>query len=246
MTSLNALIEKAIGTGFRSNEQDVQVSIALTVSSCAEQDVQVSIALTVSSCAEQDVQVSIALAVSSCAEQDVQVSIALTVSSCAEQDVQVSIALAVSSCAEQDVQVSIALAVSSCAEQDVQVSIALAVSFCAEQDVQSSHTEGSQVIELHNRNDRTIVINKIKDLKTGRKIPGAQLFFGNNILDVEPQNESSGGSERQTAEVGDNIASKEDCSGTDINQNVESRNTPPSHEIHSALQAIKHSGTDPY
>ncbi|XP_063295069.1 piRNA biogenesis protein EXD1 isoform X2 [Pelobates fuscus] len=89
--------------------------------------------------------------------------------------------------------------------------------------------------------DRTIVINKIKDLKTGRKIPGAQLFFGNNILNVEPQDESSGGSESHTAEVGDNTASKEDCSGTDINQNVESRNTPPSHEIHSALQAIKHS-----
>uniref|UniRef100_A0A8C5R732 3'-5' exonuclease domain-containing protein n=1 Tax=Leptobrachium leishanense TaxID=445787 RepID=A0A8C5R732_9ANUR len=83
---------------------------------------------------------------------------------------------------------------------------------------------------------RTIIVNKVKDLKTGRKIPGAQLFFGNRILSVELQKEPAEESESPD-KIGDNIPS-----GAHHNQPVETNNAPIVQEICTgALKAIKQS-----
>ncbi|KAM8921378.1 piRNA biogenesis protein EXD1 [Pelodytes ibericus] len=92
---------------------------------------------------------------------------------------------------------------------------------------------------------RTILINKVKDLGTGKNVPGAQLLFGRNILNVELQRAFPGTAEQesngQTKE--ENIPLKEGL--PDINnQHLETResHSPSAQDIRtSVLQAIKHS-----
>ncbi|XP_075469556.1 piRNA biogenesis protein EXD1 [Ascaphus truei] len=70
-----------------------------------------------------------------------------------------------------------------------------------------------QGVLMHVDPSRTILISKVKDLGTGRTLPGAKLFFGHDIVNVELQSKAEGASEQvfegQATGERENISSEE-------------------------------------
>ncbi|XP_063803422.1 piRNA biogenesis protein EXD1 [Pseudophryne corroboree] len=97
---------------------------------------------------------------------------------------------------------------------------------------------------------RTITLIKVKDVATGKAVPGTKILFGHTILKVEPQEEPSGLSSQEpedlTVNERDNSLSQEsDKYAGEQAMEIKETETSAPHEMHaSIIQAIKRAVED--